>query len=618
MATEQRFLGEVLLRRGVVTSDKLEALFAVQRERGADLLDLIVNTAVADEMAVARALAEEAELPLVETIDLAEIATAVATRVPIAFAKSHRVLVVREEDTALHVVCGDPFDTQALDDLRVLFAKPVEAGVGGRDSIENAINRVYERQAGEEQLETDDSNVEDEAASDILDSDEEAPVIRWVNSLFLQAMKERASDIHIEPEEKEVIVRYRIDGELYIARRAPRPFLNSIISRIKIESSLNIAEKRLPQDGRITKKIAGKSFDIRVSTIPTSRGYERIVMRLLNKSSVLLDLPDLGFSPREYALMDALIRRPDGIILVTGPTGSGKTTTLYACINRINQPNLNILTAEDPVEYEIQGIHQVHVQPKIGLTFASALRAFLRQDPDIVMVGEIRDAETLEIAINASLTGHLVLSTIHTNDAAGAITRTIDMGAEPFLLRSSVIGILAQRLVRVLCGHCKYAYPAEEFELEELGLTPERMRWRAARRENTASRYFPRNVAVGDLLEEFDLTRRPSFYKARGCSHCTNTGFAGRRGIYELLLIDDAVGPLILRKADSQAIKRLAWEMGMDTLRDDGARKVLAGLTSVEEVLAATQEDIDVEPAVPVALAPVTPAASAGARAGAL
>jgi len=599
-----------------VSEDKLEALFAIQRERGVDLIDLVVNTDAADETTVARVLAEEAQLPFAGQIDLAQIATGTATRVPIAFAKAHRVLVLREEEAAVHVVCSDPFDTAALDDLRVIFGKPVEAAVGGRDSIENAINRVYERQAGEEQLEGDGGNVEDEAAGDILDSDEEAPVIRWVNSLFLQAMKERASDIHIEPEEKEVIVRYRIDGELYIARRAPRAFLNSIISRVKIESALNIAEKRLPQDGRITKKIAGKSFDIRVSTIPTSRGYERIVMRLLNKSSVLLDLPDLGFSPREYALMDGLIRRPDGIILVTGPTGSGKTTTLYACINRINQPNLNILTAEDPVEYEIQGIHQVHVHPKIGLTFASALRAFLRQDPDIVMVGEIRDHETLEIAINASLTGHLVLSTIHTNDAAGAITRTIDMGAEPFLLRSSVIGILAQRLVRVLCPHCKYAYPAENFELDELGLTPERMRARAARRDNPASRYFPRTVREGDLLELFDPMQRPNFCKARGCSECTNTGFIGRRGIYELLLIDDAVGPLILRKADSQAIKRLAWEQGMDTLRDDGARKVLAGLTSVEEVLAATQEDIEVEPA---AAQPVPSAAGpqAGSRAGA-
>jgi len=593
VASEQRFLGELLARRGVLPADKLESLFAVQRERGVDLLDLVINTSVADEMAVAKALADEASLPLVDRIDPAEIATALAIRVPIAFAKSHKVLVVRESEAAVHVVCGDPFDTQALDDLRVIFGKPVEAVVGGRDRIEDAINRVYERQAGEEQLESDDAHEDEGASDDILDSDDEAPVIRWVNSLFLQAMKERASDIHIEPEEKEVLVRYRIDGELYVARRAARARMNSIISRIKIESSLNIAEKRLPQDGRITKKIAGKSFDIRVSTIPTSRGYERIVMRLLNKSSVLLDLPDLGFSPREYALMDGLIRRPDGIILVTGPTGSGKTTTLYACINRINQPNLNILTAEDPVEYEIQGIHQVHVQPKIGLTFASALRAFLRQDPDIVMVGEIRDHDTLEIAINASLTGHLVLSTIHTNDAAGAIPRTIDMGAEPFLLRSSVIGILAQRLVRVLCPNCKYTYPAEDFELEELGLTPERMRFRAARRNNPASRYFPRNVSGGDLFEEFDITRRPMFSKAKGCNQCTSTGFIGRKGIYELLLIDDAVGPLILRRADAQAIKRAAQDMGMDTLRDDGARKVLAGLTTVEEVLAATQDDVE-------------------------
>src|SRR5580704_11160146 len=594
---EQRFLGEILARRGAVPADKLEGLYAVQRERDVDLIDLALNTNISDEATIGRALAAEAELTYREHLDLDQISTALATRVPIAFAKTHRLLVLSEDEQAVHIACADPFDTAAFDNLRLLFGKTVEVAVAGGEKIVDAINRVYEREAGGGELETDDTNADEEAASDILDSDDEAPVIRWVNSLFLQAMKERASDIHIEPEEKEVIVRYRIDGELYVARRAPRAFMNSIISRIKIESALNIAEKRLPQDGRITKRIAGKSFDIRVSTIPTSRGYERIVMRLLNKSSVLLDLPDLGFSPREYALMDGLIRRPDGIVLVTGPTGSGKTTTLYACINRINQPNLNILTAEDPVEYEIQGIHQVHVQPKIGLTFASALRAFLRQDPDIVMVGEIRDHETLEIAINASLTGHLVLSTIHTNDAAGAITRTIDLGAEPFLLRSSVIGILAQRLVRVICPHCKEAYPAEDFELEEIGLTTERQRARKARRDNPASRYFPRTVKEPDPLDEFDPAVRPIFHKARGCAQCTNTGFSGRRGIYELLLVDDAVGPLILRKADSQAIKRVAWEQGMDTLRDDGARKVLTGLTTVEEVLAATQEDIDVDPA---------------------
>jgi general secretion pathway protein E len=319
-------------------------------------------------------------------------------------------------------------------------------------------------------------------------------------------------------------------------------------------------------------------------------------MRLLNKSSVQLDLPDLGFSGRDFALMDSLIHRPDGIILVTGPTGSGKTTTLYACINRINQPNINILTAEDPVEYELPQIHQVHVNAKIGLTFASALRAFLRQDPDVVMVGEIRDKETVEIAVNASLTGHLVLSTIHTNDAAGAFTRMVDMGVEPFLLRSSVIGILAQRLVRLLCPHCKEAYQASRSDLEELGITPERARARRKRQTIANTRYYPRNIASPDPLED-DVTEGRMFYRPKGCDRCGQTGFSGRRGIYELLMMDDIVGPLVLKGADAQTIKRAAIEQGMDSLRDDGARKVISGMTSVEEVLVATQDDVEAEKA---------------------
>jgi general secretion pathway protein E len=591
---EQRFLGEMLARKGAVPSERLELIYGVQREKGGDLVKLLVDANLTDRKTVARILAEEAQLALVERVDPTSIKTEVATRVPIGWAKNHQIIVVSEDETSVQVFVADPFDTAAVDDVRVIFGKTVEASVAQGDHIEDAINRVYEREAGGGELQTGEAVVDEEGASDILDSDDEAPVIRWVNSLFLQAMKERASDIHIEPEEKEVIVRYRIDGELYVARRAPRAFMSSIVSRIKIESALNIAEKRLPQDGRITKKIAGKGFDIRVSTIPTSRGYERIVMRLLNKSSVLLDLPDLGFSARDYTLMDGLIRRPDGIILVTGPTGSGKTTTLYACINRINTPNLNILTAEDPVEYEIQGIHQVHVQPKIGLTFASSLRAFLRQDPDVVMVGEIRDKETVDIAINASLTGHLVLSTIHTNDAAGAVTRMVDMGVEPFLIRSSVIGILAQRLVRVLCTHCKEPYSAEDFELSELGLTPERLFAREQRRLIPNTRYYPRNVQV-DVLDQMIVGFRPTLFKQKGCDKCSNTGFLGRLGIYELLLMDDAVGPLILKNADAQALKRAAMDQGMDSLRDDGARKVLTGLTTVEEVLAATQEDVEVD-----------------------
>lgn len=601
--TESRFIGEILARRVGLSPDRLEPLYALQRERGADILDLLSSSGVADEATVSRALADEAELPWMASVPHGDIATALAVRVPIGFAKSHKVVPLSETDTEVLVAMADPFDQEALGDLRMLFRKSVRVQVAGAQQVVEAINRVYERDAGAGELSANGESDSEEDAGDILDSDDDAPVIRWVNSLFLQAMKERASDIHIEPEEKEVLVRFRIDGELYVVRRAPRTFMSSIVSRIKIESELNIAEKRLPQDGRIAKKIAGKAFDIRVSTIPTSRGYERIVMRLLNKSSVLLDLPDLGFSARDFSLMDDLIHQPNGIILVTGPTGSGKTTTLYACLNRINQPNVNILTAEDPVEYELAGIHQLHVQPKIGLTFASALRAFLRQDPDVVMVGEIRDKDTVEIAINASLTGHLVLSTIHTNDAPGAVTRMMDMGVEPFLLRSSVIGILAQRLVRVLCPHCKVPYEASDLDLEELGLTAEKRQFRASRLSNTTSKYVRRDVPFDQFLDHASAAR-PIFYKQGGCEKCANTGFAGRRGIYELMLMDDAIAPLVLKSADAQTIKKKAIEQGMDTMRDDGARKVIMGLTTVEEVLAATQEDVSVEETAPTTLRP--------------
>ncbi len=589
---DQRFLGEILVRRGVLAEDRLAPLLEIQREKGVDLRDVLTVQAVASEVDIAKALAAELGLPFVARIDVATIPAGPSTRLPITYAKSHAVLVTAETDTHVEVVVGDPLDVTAVDDVRAMFGKPVVQSVAAGDAVIDAINRVYERaDQGAGELEAEHREDEFDELEDILDSDDEAPIIRWVNSLFSQAVKERASDIHVEPEEKEVLVRYRIDGELYVAKRANKQFMSSIVARIKIMSGLNIAEKRLPQDGRIGLKIAGNSIDVRVSTIPTSRGLERIVMRLLMKANVLLDLTDLGFSPRDYALMGELIKRPDGIILVTGPTGSGKTTTLYACLNKINQPNLNILTAEDPVEYEIGGIHQVHVQPKIGLTFASALRAFLRQDPDVVMVGEIRDRETVEIAVQASLTGHLVLSTIHTNDAAGAVTRIVDMGVEPFLIRSSVIGILAQRLVRMLCKECKEPGLATPFELEQLGIDPERTRRRRSRRPSP--KYSPHGVDYVPVgTEEGDEVR---VFRPKGCEKCLGTGYMGRRGIYELLMMDDAVGSLIMKNADAQTLKRTAVASGMDTLRDDGARKVLLGLTSVEEVLAATQEDLAVE-----------------------
>jgi general secretion pathway protein E len=586
---EERVLGNLLIRQGVVSPEALETLFSQQREKGTPLGELLMQSKLASEVDLARALASECRVPFLERVDSEAVQAQMAGRVPIGYAKNHLVLVMVEHEDAVEVVCADPLGVDALDGIRAIFNKRVSLSVAPPSVVLDAINRVYERQETMSELKSDD--VVEDGMEDILDSDDDAPIIRWVNALFSQAVKERASDIHIEPEDREVLVRYRVDGRLFIAKRASRQFMSSVVARVKIMAGLNIAEKRLPQDGRISLKIAGRSIDIRVSTIPTSRDHERIVMRLLHKTNVLLDLKDLGFSDRDYGLMDYLINRPDGIILVTGPTGSGKTTTLYACLNRINHPDVNILTAEDPVEYEIGGIHQVPVQAKIGLTFASALRAFLRQDPDIIMVGEIRDKETAEIAMHASMTGHLVLSTIHTNDAASAVNRLVEMDVEPFLVRSNVIGILAQRLVRVLCPACKEPYAPELYELQQLGIDPERTRRRDERKLS------PRYQVHGAEYEPVGWRGpgMPTFYRAKGCERCDNKGFTGRRGIYELLVMEDVVAGNILAKADAQTIKRAAMSQGMDTMRDDGARKVLEGRTTVEEVVAATQDDVVID-----------------------
>ncbi|HEX5660284.1 MAG TPA: ATPase, T2SS/T4P/T4SS family, partial [Polyangiales bacterium] len=408
-------------------------------------------------------------------------------------------------------------------------------------------------------------------------------------NLFYNAVRDRASDIHIEPTDKEVVVRNRIDGDLYPVKHAHKGFLPSIVARVKIEAGLNIAEKRLPQDGRITKKIQGKLIDVRVSTVPTAKG-ERIVMRLLDKENILLDLTDLGFDPDQLSTMEHLITRPNGIILVTGPTGSGKTTTLYACLNKVNQPDVNILTVEDPVEYELKGIGQVHVQPKIGLTFASGLRSFLRQDPDIIMVGEIRDHETAEIAIHASLTGHLVLSTLHTNDAAGAVTRLVEMGVQPFHISSSLMAVLAQRLVRKLCPKCRQPHLASDEDLRSLGIDPSSF--------PPIPGSLPPPPPSAEDRESFEsaekilgakLSKRPSFYKPKGCDACAQTGYRGRIGIYELLVVTEEVRKEINNNSDSTTIARAGMRGGMRTLRQDGARQVVFGVTSVEEVLAATQ-----------------------------
>lgn len=393
-----------------------------------------------------------------------------------------------------------------------------------------------------------------------MDLDDKAPVIKLVNLMIYQAAKSRASDIHIEPYEKELKIRFRIDGVLHNTLSPPKRYQSAIISRVKIMSNMNIAEKRLPQDGRIKIKMPDREIDLRVSTIPIVHG-ERVVMRLLDRGAMFYGLEEMGFSPDKLERFSRLIALPYGIILVTGPTGSGKSTTLYGALSRINTEDRNILTIEDPVEYRIPGIGQIHVKPKINLTFASGLRHILRQDPDVIMVGEIRDLETAEIAIQASLTGHLVFSTLHTNDAAGAITRLIDMGVEPFLVSSSVIAIMAQRLVRVICPKCRERYVPPPETLRALGLSP------ADLPDGTVSR-------------------------GKGCDHCMGTGYRGRSGIFELLVIDDEIRQLVLDRISSNVIKKTALGKGMLTLRGDGAQKVAKGITTIEEVLRITQEEV--------------------------
>jgi general secretion pathway protein E len=600
--TPERYIGEILVRQGALSAERLEQALEVAQEKGVRLKDVLSSTQALDEESYVEALARELGLAVLTRVQVDQVPAELIEKVPINFARQHRLLPFAEQNGVVRVAMSNVLDLSPLDDLRALLGKRCEAVAAPDDMVDDAINRVYERRNENALAETDKED-DVEELQDLIDMTDEAPVIRWVNNLFYEAVRDRASDIHIEPSDSDVTVRYRIDGNLYEVKKAHKAFLPSIMARVKIEANLNIAEKRLPQDGRITKKIKGKLIDVRVSTIPTAKG-ERIVLRLLDKEQVLLDLPALGFSRDRLSIMEHLIRRPNGIILVTGPTGSGKTTTLYACINKINSPDINILTVEDPVEYELKGISQMHVQPKIGLTFASGLRSFLRQDPDVIMVGEIRDFETAEIAIHASLTGHLVFSTIHTNDAAGAITRLVEMGVQAFLLSSSLLAALAQRLVRRLCTKCRQPFIPTDQDLRSLDLDPDGygpprplIRGEGPRDstippagsdEDEATQVAARAHAPGELPP------RPVFYRPTGCQACAETGYSGRIGIYELLVVDEAIRREILNNSDGKKITRVACARGMISLREDGVRQVIAGRTSIEEVLAATH-DADVE-----------------------
>lgn len=471
-------------------------------------------------------------------------------------------------DDEVVIATSDPLNVSALEQLRLCYKRPIRLVVTSEEEITRAINAIRTKlMSGRDSALTSEEeesggDLDTQLKIDVTDAeDDDAPIIRYVNAIIFKANSERASDVHIEPFEEKLKVRFRIDGVLYDIATEDKSFQAAIVSRIKVMAGLNIAERRLPQDGRIGLKIAGRDVDIRVSTIPTQFG-ERVVMRLLDKTATVLDLEQLGIVGGNLAVVEQLIQRPNGIILVTGPTGSGKTTTLYSCLAKINTPELNILTVEDPIEYQLEGIGQMQVNPKINFTFASGLRAILRQDPDVVMVGEIRDTETADIAIQASLTGHLVLSTLHTNDAPGAVTRLLDMGIEPFLVSSSLLAVMAQRLVRKLCPACREPYELTDAELRELGVDP--------------STIGERTVAAPGT---------------RDCSACQNTRYSGRTGIHELLLIDDTMRGLILERKDSNSIKNAAVRNGFRALRADGAQKVLAGITSVEEVLLVTHEE---------------------------
>ena len=570
MATARKSFEAILLDRSWVSEQDLEK--ARQRKKpGQQLADALVEMGALEPQRLARVLAQEYRLPFQAHIDEHSLDSTLVGKVPINYAKKNQLLPIASDGDSITVAVADPTNFEPLDDLQLLYGLPIQAVVTPAEVITEAINRAYDQAANtsaqdlmfdldEERLELVANELAQEPR-DLLESDEAAPIIKLVNGLMSKAVKDRASDIHVEPFEQDLEIRFRVDGMLYDVITPQKRFQSAITSRIKVMSGLNIAEKRLPQDGRIRLRIAGRDLDVRVSSIPTQFG-ERIVLRLLDRAQTLVDLSlaKLGFAGDNLSRLERLIHQSHGIILVTGPTGSGKTTTLYACLNQINSPEKNIITIEDPIEYQLRGVGQMQVNPKIDLSFASGLRSILRQDPDVIMVGEIRDGETAEIAIQAALTGHLVFSTLHTNDSFGALTRLVDMGIEPFLVSSSIIAVIAQRLVRVVCPACREAHTPPHEELARVGLD--------------------RSELAGPI------------YRAKGCRSCRDTGYRGRIAINELMLVDDDVRALVMKHSDASSIRQLAVSKGMKLLRQNGGERVIQGQTTVEELLRVTQEEI--------------------------
>jgi general secretion pathway protein E len=558
-----RPLGQILVEAGLTTPDLLERALERMRTTGERIGEALVALGAVGRDDVLRALARQHNLPYLNRDEL-PVPLPIIKNLSPKYLRQYRVCPVSIEGHTLTVATADPTNLIVLDDLQQNVPMQIRLAVSPEDGILDAIERTYVGAVSslarivegmDDKLPGDEG---DENVKQLRDMAFEAPVVRVVNLLIENAIAAEASDIHVEPFEDSLRIRYRIDGVLYDQESPPRRLQAAVTSRIKLMAEMNIAERRLPQDGRVRVSIQGRRVDIRVSTVPTVHG-ESIVMRLLDRTTIFLPLEHLGFGPETEAQLERLIRRPHGILLVTGPTGSGKTTTLYAALDKINAPDKKIITVEDPVEYQLKGINQIPVKPKIGLTFATGLRHIVRQDPDVIMVGEIRDLETAEIAIQAALTGHMVFSTLHTNDAPGAITRLQDMGAEPYLISSVLTGALAQRLVRRVCQSCRAPYEADPADL----------------------------LALGVSLSE----KRGPLIRGAGCTDCRGTGYRGRSGIYELFTVNEDIRSLILRKAATSEIRRYAVDRGMLTLRADGWAKARAGMTTVDEVFRVTEED---------------------------
>jgi general secretion pathway protein E len=557
-----RLLGEILVAEGLTSPDAVERALARQRTTGELIGQALVALGVVTQDEVLRAVAAQQDLPYLPRDEMPS-ALPVLKNLSAKYLRTYAVCPVSVEGGQMTVATSDPRNPVVADDLRQTTGLSVKLVISSPEAITEAIDRTYDGanasalQRIVEGMDEERSGDGDEDVSHLRDMAFEAPVVRLVNLLVENAITAEASDIHIEPFEDTLRIRYRIDGILYDQEAPPRRLQAAVTSRIKIMAEMNIAERRLPQDGRIRVNLHGTRVDIRVSTMPTVHG-ESIVMRLLQRSSVFLPLDKLGFPADTLKRFESLIKRPHGIILVTGPTGSGKTTTLYGALDKINSPDRKIITVEDPVEYQLKGVNQIPVKPKIGLTFATGLRHIVRQDPDVILVGEIRDLETAEIAIQASLTGHLVFSTLHTNDAPAAITRLQDMGVEPYLVASVLEAVLAQRLVRRICGSCRVQDTPSAADLDALGVT----------------------APPGTRL-----------FRGKGCEECRGTGYRGRMGIYELFPITEDARSLMLRRAASRDIRQYAISAGMVTLRMDGWRRACEGLTTVEEILRVTQED---------------------------